>query len=760
MNPLLTQFVDESEELLDRCNDVLLRLEKDPQDEDSVEELFRAVHTLKGNSGLFDFPELSELLHATEDVMEALRSARLVYQPGLSDLLFRLLDAVRQGLADIRAEGKPTTVILQHQDLMVNLKGWMDDQAPLSASPSLPTHERGDAPLLAMPLAAQVALWPAFETADVLWHVAYRPAPDAFYHGDDPLWQARHAPGLVWGTIVSPQEWPDPEILDLYQCVLAFHMISQAPQSEIVQYFQFDAEAVTLSPVDRWQLANLGGRDALRGLDENRRSALFSLLRHEDFAALIEFSDGASTASVPEKWFRGFVHAGKGDKDRVWATLREWAAHFSGQVLAATNGLPDIEPTREETARQGIKQGRDDENVRKMATIRVASEKIDRLMALVGEMVVAKNGLPYLAKKAESEYGVNNLAREMWAQYAAINRIADDLQAAVFDVRMVPMATIFQRFPKLVRDLARKLGKDVALSIVGEDTEIDKGVAEILAEPLLHLIRNSLDHGIELPDERRRLGKALPARLRLSAWYQGDQVVVEVSDDGRGLDSDRIRRRAHEKGLVAADELQRLSDQDVWGFIFHPGFSTATSVSDVSGRGVGMDIVKQVVEQRGGRIVLESHQNQGLSVRLIMPLAMMSRRVMVVELGRQSFGIPIEDVVETVRVAPDRLQHLGHRPTLTLRGHTLSLVNLAQVLAFHEEPRPNQLGEWAVLIGRVGDEDVGFIIDDFRETVDVIVKPLGEPLAYLSVYQGTALLGDGSVLLVLNLKELIRWQWS
>ncbi|MCY0878896.1 MAG: chemotaxis protein CheA [Firmicutes bacterium] len=759
MNPLLAQFVDESAELLDRCNEGLLRLEQDPQDRAAVDALFRAMHTLKGNSGLFDFPELTEVLHAAEDVMEALRLGRLQYQPSLGDLVFHLLDVVRQGVADIRVEQKPTAVIAQATALITALKGWLPQGAAEADSIQ---HEPSAVPeelQLVLPFAAQTALWPVFETVDTLWYIAYRPQPDTFYHGEDPFWHARRTPGVVWGTIVAPRSWPALENFDLYRCVLEFHLVSQAAQADIAHHFQFQRDSVRLCALDRWRLADLGGAEALTAMAGARREALVSLLQRGAWEEWERWLAEEPDASGPAAWFRGFAQAGQQDPDRLRAAVRHWAVSLGLETCVGTEEKPGgLPPSAASRPQEDL--GRHDAVMPSTATIRVPAAKIDRLMALVGELVVAKNGLPYLAKKATSEYGAEPLARELRAQYAAIHRIVEDLKMAVFDVRMVPLSTVFQRFPRLVRDLARKLGKQVTLSVVGGETEIDKGVAEILAEPLMHLIRNSLDHGIEPPEERERLGKRVPAELRLSAWYEGDTVIVEVSDDGRGLDSDRIKQRAQEKGIMTASDLARLSERDAWHLIFHPGFSTVDRVSDVSGRGVGMDVVKQVVERSGGRVALDSHKNQGLRVRLMLPLAMMSRRVMVVELGDQPFGVPIEHIVEVVRCAPDGQQSLGQRATLVWRGRSIPLVNLGEMFHTIPGPRLNGFGECAVLVGRVDDAEVGLIVDGFRETVDVIVTPLEGPLAQLSVYEGSALLGDGSVLLVLNLRELIQWQWS
>ncbi|MDQ7017109.1 MAG: ATP-binding protein, partial [Gammaproteobacteria bacterium] len=266
-------------------------------------------------------------------------------------------------------------------------------------------------------------------------------------------------------------------------------------------------------------------------------------------------------------------------------------------------------------------------------TLKVDQQRIDALMDLVGELVVAKNALPFLAKRAEEHFGVRQLSKEIKSQYTVINRLSEELQAAMMQIRMVPISTVFQRFPRLVRDLSRKLGKQVELKVEGEETEADKNVVENLADPLIHLVRNSLDHGLESAEERRAAGKSASGTIILRALGQDDQVVIEISDDGRGIDPDKIKKKAYQNGLLDEQSLDSISDHEALQLIFSAGLSTAEAVSDLSGRGVGMDVVRSVIQAAGGSVEVSSELGQGSTVRLSLPLSMAVTRVMMIEVA-------------------------------------------------------------------------------------------------------------------------------
>jgi len=388
-----------------------------------------------------------------------------------------------------------------------------------------------------------------------------------------------------------------------------------------------------------------------------------------------------------------------------------------------------------------------------LKTLKVDQTKVDRLMDLIGELVVAKNSLPYLARRAERVYGSRDLAREIKDQYGVINRIAQELQGSIMQVRMMPVGHVFQRFPRLVRDLSKKLDKNIQLVVEGEDTEADKNIIETLADPLIHILRNSIDHGIEPPEERLERGKPGEGQIRVKAYQDNDNVAIEITDNGRGIDAAAVKDKAVRRGLLTAEQAAGLSDHEAVQWIFAPGLSTAEQVSDISGRGVGMDVVRTSVERVGGSVTVHSQRGIGTDIRLTLPLSMAVTHVMAVELDGKLMGVPMDLVVETVRLAPAAIYAIKQREAFILRDRLTPLLRLRRLLAMIE-PATGDAAQ-ATLVVRMHGESVGIVVDNFREGMEVILKPLEGVLAGLKHYAGTALLGDGSVMLVLNLKELL-----
>ena len=386
-------------------------------------------------------------------------------------------------------------------------------------------------------------------------------------------------------------------------------------------------------------------------------------------------------------------------------------------------------------------------------TLKVDQERIDKLMDLVGELVVAKNTLPFLAKRAEETYGIKELSKEIKTQYAVINRLSDELQSAMMSVRMVPVSHVFQRFPRLVRDLSRRLDKKIKLVLEGEETEADKNVIENLSDPLIHLVRNSLDHGIESPEQRLNAGKPEEGTLILRAIPKDDQVLIEIIDDGKGIDPDTIKRKAYEKKIIDEKKLDEITDQEAVNLIFAAGLSSKDEASDLSGRGVGMDVVKTAVNEAGGTVSVRSTPGQGTTITLTLPLSMAVTRVMIIEVSGQYYGIALDVIRETVRIPFNRIQQVKQDEVVVLRNKLIPLKRMHQLLnldALQGDPE-----EAAILIVDINGEEIGLIIDDFHEGLDIIQKPLEGVMDNFPIYAGATLLGDGRVLLILDLKELI-----
>jgi two-component system chemotaxis sensor kinase CheA len=381
--------------------------------------------------------------------------------------------------------------------------------------------------------------------------------------------------------------------------------------------------------------------------------------------------------------------------------------------------------------------------------------KIDALVNLAGELIVAKNGIAHLAKRLQDEVGDHDLARAVRREHDTIERLAGEMHAAILQLRMVPVAQVFRSFPRLVRDMSQRLEKKVRLVTHGETTESDKAVVDRLFEPLLHLVRNALDHGIESPEQRRSAGKDEGATITMQASRVGDRLVVEVVDDGRGIDPAIVRRRARERGIIADDELAALPDEQVIDLIFSAGFSTAAEVSDISGRGVGMDVVRATVERIGGRASVTSRFGVGTTVRLDLPMNIALSRIMVVEAGGQMFGIPMDAVTETVRLGRDRISRIKNNDGFVLRDRVVPICSLAELMKLPAGPTP-AADTRLVLVTEISGKVTALEIDAIQDRLEVVLKPLQGLLANARGYAGTTLLGDGRVLLVLDLKEVLQ----
>lgn len=919
MNALLDQFQSEGRELLEGISEKLLQLERAPNDGALMDELFRFVHTLKGNSGLFELPQMTKVLHAGEDLLDRVRDGQLAFSQELADQLLEAMDFVaaifdeigdgetaalpdpawQAGAAAQQAEA--LRALLQAATTAAETTAPAASDAATTAGPMEMPAAAEQSPaeaLAALPEAARITLYRRLSTGADCYYLTYEPDTDAFFKGEDPFFQITQLADPIWRRISTREPWPALAELDAYQCVLRFELALETTEETLAEHFRYVPEQVRIHTITAEQLPVPTGRhddgpmtvnfiraaltqvdaketDALKraahallelsapdlciasGLrwlllvlelepdNRERLRAVLSAIERQCLGATAApdatpappaIAANASSAtpptrvSLPPEWRRTLEQTLAAQRHIL--ALEDRVAWFGGRLRAAAHSLAGLcralgaddalsalttataqaessgdpaplrdwlarqdfaldtpeevgEPQPETTSREAadasagnqaalkaesapapanggasseepVRFGRraEDQNVTPR-TLKVDQVKIDRLMNLVGEMVVAKNALPYLAGRAEEHYRVRELSREIKTQYSVINRIAEEMQDAMMQVRLLPVSFIFQRFPRLVRDIAHKLGKEVELVMQGESTEADKNIIEALGEPLIHILRNSLDHGLELPEEREAAGKPRSGKLEISAQPFSDRVLITIRDDGRGIDAEAIRRKAYEKGLIDEATAERLDEQESLNLIFAAGLSTAAKVSDLSGRGVGMDVVRSAILRVNGNIDLRSQPGKGTELRLSLPLSMAVTNVMIIESAGQRFGVPMDAVAETVRVARRDIHLIKHRQTTVLRGRVIPLLALNTLLGLDIPPLANEDDAQAVLIVRIDQDELGIIVDDCRETVDIILKPLEGFLGTLPGYAGTALLGDGSVLLVLNPTELL-----
>lgn len=802
MNALLEQFLSESHELLEGIGQKLIQLESTPNDQSIINELFRMVHTLKGNSGLFTFPEMTRTLHAGEDLLGKVRSGEMAYSRELADRLLEAMDFVSMLTSEIEStEQIDASHATDSAHLAESLRALMVEIPASTASDSsgmVPSKTASAAvpranmpPISEIPEDVRLEAFQRSGNGEKLYWVDYRPTPECFFQGDDPFHRARQTPGLLWSRILPSETLPSLTELDTYRCSLRFYLLTAAFHEELEEYFRYtpdQVEIVAVDPLwlaiseskpereDNYSLESIEATTALTRILAAQQKIL-ALEDHPDWQAgrlkaaaevlknLAKSADNAEFEAQIEAALAAALASGSS------LTLREWLDVHQAQLTAkfvpgcAANKIhsnAEEKPTDTTNAAvtsaadYGIKFGRRAEDkLNGPRSLKVDQAKIDRLMNLIGELVVEKNALPYLAQRAEAQYGVRELSREIKGKHSVINRIADEMQDAIMQVRMMAVSTVFQRFPRLVRDTSRKLGKEVQLVLEGEQTEADKNIVEALADPLIHIVRNSLDHGLETPEVRQSMGKPASGTIIIRAAQQADRVLIEVIDDGKGIDPATIKRKAYEKGMIDEDTMERMDDRTAINLIFAAGFSTAAVVTDLSGRGVGMDVVRTTVQKLNGTVTVDSKTGKETSIRISLPLSMAVTQVMVIESDHQLFGVPMDHVIETVRIPRNSIHQIKQSMTAVLRGRVVPLKALNDQLGIIAEPRANADDELSTLLVQAGGGVVGLLVDGFRETMGVIQKPLTGFLSDLSIWSGSALMGDGSVLMILNIREIV-----
>lgn len=399
-------------------------------------------------------------------------------------------------------------------------------------------------------------------------------------------------------------------------------------------------------------------------------------------------------------------------------------------------------------AQSGRKAAREEDQ-----SVRVETRRLDNVMNLVGELVLGRNRIMKLGMILEEKFEGDPCVRELAATLANLNLVTSDLQLAVMKTRMVPIRKVFAKFPRLVRDLSNKLGKQIRLELSGEDTEVDKSVADELGDPLVHLVRNSIDHAIETYEERKAAGKNLEGTVRLSAAQEGNSIVIRIQDDGRGLQVDKIKAKALEKGVVTESELAGMEQREAMNMIFLPGFSTADTVSDVSGRGVGMDVVRTNISRMSGSIELNSEQGKGCLVTIKLPLTVAIIQALLVEVECSTFAIPLASVSEAVKVRKKDIKTVNGRAVLNLRERILPLIRLADEFRI---PSRGTIDESYVVVIQVGDRRLGVVVDRLRAQEEVVIKPLGDFLEDVPGVAGATITGDGKVVLILDMADMVQ----
>lgn len=721
LDPAAQTFVAESQELLTHMESALLRLESETKDPELLNAVFRAAHTIKGSAGVFGFDEVVAFTHLVENLLEKIRAGPSDFSPNIVALLLACCDAMGH-LVRSAAEGDPLDQeFLAKRDRLVADLNELLGLSPASGEASSPSP----GPARATTSAASCEKGTA-ETDN--WHISLRFGQDVLRNGMDPQAFLRYLTTL--GDIIHlttiTDALPDAAEMDPESCYLGFEVTlrSQADKATIESVFEFvrdDCRVRIVPPgsksADYLRLIQELPEDTLRLGEILLKSG--ALTRAELDRGLEE--QAAETAQNPAP--------GESPKAvrPLGEVLIETGAVTSTIVRAALDKQSQVKERKAQDAR----------------FIRVEADKLDQLINLVGELVIAGSGTQLLAQRA----GLPTL----FESAAHLSRLVEEVRDTALGLRMVQIGATFQRFQRVVRDVSLELGKNIELLISGGETELDKSVVERIGDPLMHLVRNAMDHGIEPPEARKATGKPPKAQVRLNAYHDSGSIVIEVSDDGRGLNKDKILQKARERGLVS--ETVSLSEQETFRLIFEPGFSTADQVSNLSGRGVGMDVVKRSIEALRGTVELDSRPAIGTTVRIRLPLTLAIIDGFLVGVEQAQYVIPLDMVLECIELPQGERPAARERGYFSLRGNVLPVLWVSDLFQL---PETAKTGRENIVVVQFGGKKVGLVVDRLMGEFQTVIKPLGLLFSRLRGIGGFTILGGGDVALILDVPGLIQ----
>jgi two-component system chemotaxis sensor kinase CheA len=735
VNELLQQFLIESRELAEAASSGLMALERSPGDRERLDEVLRAFHTLKGGAGIVGFHAMERAVHAIEDVLTSARAQMRPLTPSGIGQCVASLDRVADWLDVIERTGElPEGASSQADGLVSRLEA--EAAKPASDSMRIGARPSDDWPADILGRHPGVA-------ARALTAVRFVPARDCLYRGEDPLDRMMTLPHLVALELAANEPWGPLEALDPFSCNLAFDALSAAPAAHVEAHLEGHSGHCEIVPITP------GVEDSELAVPPNVRAVIKAQQALLTEGSPLSFAGRVASAGLAAANALRFCKRSELSLRVSRATEQSLLALSSQPLQQALAQLLGGDASGAELAMTAEAVPSSEGAAR---TLRIDAAQVDTLVRLAGELTVINNAIGHLVKLARA--GDPSLADLLKERHGALEHLVAELQRSVVRMRVRPLRSVLHRFPRLVREMSATLGKSVKVIIEGDETEADRTIVEMLYEPLLHLVRNALDHGVEREGERVAAGKPAVASLRIRAERRAEQVLIEVSDDGAGIDAARVREVAMARGLITSEELLTMTDAAALELLFTPGFSTASTVTEVSGRGVGMDAVRRAVERIGGHISIASVPGKGTDVRLSLPFSVMMSHVMTVEAGGQMFGLPLEAIVETIRVPLAAISSLGTAPVVVLRNRALPVIDVATVLGL-ETSRLDDDGATLVVAAANG-EWGAFRVDRIVERLDLIMSPLEGLLAGTPGIMGTSLLGDGRVLLVLDVGEMLQ----
>ncbi|MBC3209273.1 chemotaxis protein CheA [Pseudomonas sp. SWRI111] len=737
---ILQDFLVEAGEILEQLSEQLVELESRPDDADLLNAIFRGFHTVKGGAGFLQLNELVECCHIAENVFDILRKGERRVDAELMDVVLEALDAVNSMFSEVRERAPITAATPELLAALARLaEPQTADEAPASPVAEMIEElvvegDSGDITdnefeqlLDSLNAVKAQAEAPAAVVAPVAAQAASDEITDAEFeslldqlHGKGQFAVDAVAPAAA--APAAPAKGDSSDITDdEFEALL--------DQLHGKGNFAVDAleSAIASAPAPAAPKAAAAGSDLIS--DHEFESLLDELHGKGKFDAGAATAGSASSVATPAA------------KAPAAAAAPKPAAKPEPKAEAPKPAAAAPAPARAPAAAPAEKPASEAET-----TVRVDTARLDEIMNMVGELVLVRNRLVRL--------GLNSGDEAMSKAVSNLDVVTADLQTAVMKTRMQPIKKVFGRFPRLVRDLARQLKKEINLELVGEETDLDKNLVEALADPLVHLVRNAVDHGIESPEEREASGKARGGRVVLAAEQEGDHILLSISDDGKGMDPNVLRSIAVKRGVMDKDAADRLSDTECYNLIFAPGFSTKTEISDVSGRGVGMDVVKTKISQLNGSINIYSTKGQGSKIVIKVPLTLAIMPTLMVMLGNQAFAFPLVNVNEIFHLDLSTTNVVDGQEVVIVRDKALPLFYLKRWLvssAAHEEQR-----EGHVVILSVGTQRIGFVVDQLVGQEEVVIKPLGKMLQGTPGMSGATITGDGRIALILDVPSMLK----
>ncbi|POD31578.1 chemotaxis protein CheA [Pseudomonas syringae] len=738
---ILQDFLVEAGEILEQLSEQLVELESRPDDADLLNAIFRGFHTVKGGAGFLQLHELVECCHIAENVFDILRKGERRVDSELMDVVLEALDTVNSMFGQVRER---TDVTPATPELLAALARLAEPQSADEVAAPEPE------PVVEVQAAAAVAE-PA--AGDEITDDEFEQLLDSL-HGSNPVSASPATAPAAVAAAPAGDEITDQEFESLLDQLhgkgkFAADAAPAPARAPVAQGSAAPAGDEITDDEFEALLDQLHGKGSFDGaVAAPVAAAPVAVAAKAPAAASDEITDHEFESLLDE------LHGkGKFEPEAIVAKAPAPAAAAAPPPPVAKPApapAAKAEPAKPAAApapaRTPAPTGEKPVATEAETTVRVDTARLDEIMNMVGELVLVRNRLVRL--------GLNNGDEAMSKAVSNLDVVTADLQTAVMKTRMQPIKKVFGRFPRLVRDLARQLKKEINLELVGEETDLDKNLVEALADPLVHLVRNAVDHGIETPEEREATGKSRGGRVILSAEQEGDHILLSISDDGKGMDPNVLRSIAVKRGVMDKDAADRLSDTDCYNLIFAPGFSTKTEISDVSGRGVGMDVVKTKISQLNGSINIYSTKGQGSKIVIKVPLTLAIMPTLMVMLGNQAFAFPLVNVNEIFHLNLSTTNVVDGQEVVIVRDKALPLFYLKRWLvssAAHEEQR-----EGHVVILTVGTQRIGFVVDQLVGQEEVVIKPLGKMLQGTPGMSGATITGDGRIALILDVPSMLK----